>query len=145
MHIGADKKRIQPESIKLFIEGQAFSQSYDSAPCPSPPPSYVSKLDRRYTGRLRKRDNMQSGEMGRGGWASERLVVLAIVSSGALRKICWFVDPDLMVQDPGCLLAGVPNLHVIVQVLRQKICIILRSLMVKKTMPIYMRLHRDTY
>jgi hypothetical protein len=47
------------------------------------------------------------------------------------------VETDLMVQDPGCLLAGVPDLHVIVQVLRQKICIILRSLMVKKTMPIY--------
>jgi hypothetical protein len=31
------------------------------------------------------------------------------------------VETDLMVEDPGCLLAGVPDLHVIVQVLRQKI------------------------
>jgi hypothetical protein len=81
------------------------------------------------------------------GWARERLVVLAcaIVLSGALRKDVDLVETDLMMQDPGCLLAGVPDLHVIVQVLRQKICIILRSLMGKKTMPIYMRLHRDTY
>jgi hypothetical protein len=63
---------------------------------------------------------MQSVEEGRG-WPRERLVVLAcaIVLSGALRKDVDLVDTDLMVQDPGCLLAGVPDLHVIVQVLRQ--------------------------
>jgi hypothetical protein len=52
----------------------------------------------------------------------ETWVVLAcaIVLSGALRKDFDLVDTDLMVQDPGCLLAGVPDLHVIVQVLRPK-------------------------
>ncbi len=50
----------------------------------------------------------------------------AIVPSGALRKDVDLVETDLMVEDPGCLLAGVPDLHVIVQVLWQKNCIILR-------------------
>ncbi len=51
----------------------------------------------------------------------ETWVVLAcaIVLSGALRKDVDLVETDLMVEDPGCLLAGVPDLHVIVQVLRQ--------------------------
>jgi hypothetical protein len=39
------------EKIERFIEGQAFLQSYDSAP--SPAPSSVSELNRRHTGRLR--------------------------------------------------------------------------------------------
>ncbi len=51
------------ENIERFIEGQAFSRSYDLAP-PSPPPSPVSMLDRRNTGRLR--DNLHNGEGGRG-------------------------------------------------------------------------------
>jgi hypothetical protein len=47
-----------PESVKSFIEDHAFSRSYDLALRPStPPPSPVSKLDWRHTGRLRKRDN----------------------------------------------------------------------------------------
>jgi hypothetical protein len=41
---------------------------YDLPPPPSSPPaSNDSKLDRRHTGRLRKRDNLLTGEVGRGG------------------------------------------------------------------------------
>ncbi len=40
---------------------QAFSGSYDSAPRPPPPPSPSIKLDRRPTGRLRKRDMLLTG------------------------------------------------------------------------------------
>jgi len=53
--------------IERFIDGQAFSRSYDLAPpSPQPPPtaptlSPVSKLRRRHTGRLRKRDNLPTG------------------------------------------------------------------------------------
>jgi hypothetical protein len=51
-----------PESIEYFIDGQALSPSYDLAP-----PSPISKLDRRHTGRLRKRDNLLTwGGGGRG-------------------------------------------------------------------------------
>ncbi len=58
-----------PKSIELFIEGQAFSQSYDLAPpSPSLPPYPVSRLNRRrHTGRLRKRDNLLTGEGREGG------------------------------------------------------------------------------
>ncbi len=42
------------ESIEWFREGQAFSPSCDLAPRPAPPPSFVSKLDRQHTGRLRR-------------------------------------------------------------------------------------------
>jgi hypothetical protein len=46
------------ERTEIFIEGQAFLQLYDSAPTPPPLPiTAVSKLDRRKTGRLGKRDN----------------------------------------------------------------------------------------
>jgi hypothetical protein len=52
-----------PESIEYFIEGQAFPPPYDLAPRPPlPPPSPVSKLVRRHTGRLRKRYNLLMGE-----------------------------------------------------------------------------------
>jgi hypothetical protein len=44
-----------PSSIECFLEGPAFSQSYDLAHPPPIPPSPVSKVDRRHTGRLRKR------------------------------------------------------------------------------------------
>jgi hypothetical protein len=50
-----------PESIELFVKGQAFSRTYDLAPRPTLPPSSpspVSKLDRRHTGKLRKRDSL---------------------------------------------------------------------------------------
>ncbi len=38
----------------------------DLVPHPPPPPSSVSKLDRRHTGRLRKRDKLLTGEGGKG-------------------------------------------------------------------------------
>jgi len=44
------------ESIEWIMEDQAFSPSYDVAPRPPPPPSPVSNIDRRHTGRLRKRE-----------------------------------------------------------------------------------------
>jgi hypothetical protein len=51
-----------------------MSQSYDSAPRPPPP-----KLDRRHTGRLRKRDSLLSrdgeGEGGRGAESQESLIL----------------------------------------------------------------------
>ncbi len=54
-------------NIEWFIEGQAFSWSYDLVPRPPPPPSCpVSKLDRRHTGKLKKRDNLLTGEGGEG-------------------------------------------------------------------------------
>ncbi len=54
-----------PESIGRFIEGQAFFRSCDSAPRPPlgpslPPP--VSKVDRRHTGKPRKRNNLLTWE-----------------------------------------------------------------------------------
>ncbi len=51
------------ESIEWFTEDQAFSLSYDLAPPPLP---LLSKLDRKYTERLRNRDNLLNG-WGRGG------------------------------------------------------------------------------
>ncbi len=54
------------QSIEWFIEDHAFSQTYDLASCPSPHLSSVSMLDQRYTRRLRKRDNFQSWDEGRG-------------------------------------------------------------------------------
>ncbi len=50
--------RRTPESIEWFVEGQPFWRSDDSAPRPLPPPptpTPVIKLDRRRTGRLKKR------------------------------------------------------------------------------------------
>jgi hypothetical protein len=61
------QRQIGPESIRGFIEDQASSSSYDLAPSYPPPPSPVSKVDRRHTGRLRKRNNLQTGE-GLRGW-----------------------------------------------------------------------------
>jgi hypothetical protein len=63
-----------PESIEWFIEGQAFSPSADLAHPPSPPPSHVSKLDRRQTKRLRKRDKLLTGEVEEGGWGARGLL-----------------------------------------------------------------------
>jgi len=57
------------ESIEWYIEGQAFSPSYF---VPNPPPP-DSKLDRRHTGRLRKRDNLLTGEGG-WGWVRSRII-----------------------------------------------------------------------
>ncbi len=50
------------ESTEGFIEGHAFSQSYDLAPRPFLPPSSGRKLDWRHTERLRKRNNWVTGE-----------------------------------------------------------------------------------
>jgi hypothetical protein len=47
----------------MIKEYQAFLPSYDLAP----PLSSFSKLDRRHTERLRKRDNLLTGEGGEGG------------------------------------------------------------------------------
>ncbi len=62
------------ELIEWLIEGQAFSRSFSFAPRPPPlPPSPVRNLDRRHTGRLRKRGNFLKGEGGRG-WARSRII-----------------------------------------------------------------------
>ncbi len=53
----------ESESIfESFIEGMALSRPYDLAPRPSPPPSPVCKIDRRQIERLRKIDNLLTGE-----------------------------------------------------------------------------------
>ncbi len=65
------------ESVEWFIEDQAFSPSYYLPPPPHPPP--VSKLDRRQTGRLRKRDNLLIGEGGRGAKSARKPGALKII------------------------------------------------------------------
>ncbi len=67
-----------PESIKLFIEGQAFSRSNDLVPHLPPPPSSVSKLDRRHTGRLRNREKLLTVEQC---WAQIRYSLPVTVTS----------------------------------------------------------------
>ncbi len=54
----------EPEGFEWFIDGQAFSPSYDLAHPPSPPTSPVRKLERRHTGKRWKRDNLLTGEGG---------------------------------------------------------------------------------
>jgi hypothetical protein len=113
------KRGIQPESFKLFIEGPAFSQSYNLAPRPPLPP--LCKYARPAIHRKTEKERQSAvGEGGKRVGETSVVLACAIVSFGALRKDVGFVETDLMVQDPGCLLAGVPDLHVIVQVLRQK-------------------------
>jgi hypothetical protein len=53
------------ENIEWLIEGQSFSQSFDLVPR-HPLPSPVNNLDRRLTERLRKRDNLLTGEGAKG-------------------------------------------------------------------------------
>ncbi len=53
--------RYSPEGWKN-VENRAFLPSYDLAPPPSPMPFPVCNLDRRHTGRLRKRCNLPTGE-----------------------------------------------------------------------------------
>jgi hypothetical protein len=48
----------------IIIEDQAFSLSSDMAPPPPPSPPPRHKALPRYTGRLRKRDNLLAGERG---------------------------------------------------------------------------------
>ncbi len=75
--------KLSPERIARFLEALTFSRSYDSAPRPPPPPSLVSKLDRRHTRRQRMRDNFLTGEGGgevglgwsRSIWPQESLVL----------------------------------------------------------------------
>ncbi len=57
-----------PESIKLFIEGKAFSRSYALAP---PPPVSRERTRPATQGRLRKSDNLLTGEGGRKGMGME--------------------------------------------------------------------------
>jgi hypothetical protein len=64
-----DYHKFYPESIGWFLEDQAFSLSYDLAlPCIL---STVRQLDRRHTGRLRKRDNLLTEE---GGWVRSQII-----------------------------------------------------------------------
>jgi hypothetical protein len=55
----------QTESLELFIEDQDFSPPYDLA-TQLIPLSPGSKLDRRPTGSLRKRENLLTGKGGGG-------------------------------------------------------------------------------
>ncbi len=59
------------ESVEWFMEDQAFSQSYDLDPPTPTPSSPVSKLYRRHTERLRKRDNLLTREGEGGGRGSK--------------------------------------------------------------------------
>jgi hypothetical protein len=52
--------------MEWFIEDQAFLLSSDSAPRLPPPPSHFRMPDLRHTGRLKKGDNMLTGEGGKG-------------------------------------------------------------------------------
>ncbi len=76
----------------LFTEDQAFYPSYDLAPLPPPPTSSspVSKLDRRHTGRLRKRDNLltRSGGQGRSQIIrrQERLILFKTCHTSQVRQ-----------------------------------------------------------
>ncbi len=61
----------EPESIEWFIEGRAFSRSYDFAPRPSPHPTPLPLLNS--TGDTQEdwaRENLMAGEW-EGGWAEE--------------------------------------------------------------------------
>ncbi len=68
----------QPENIKWLIEDLAFSTSYDWAPLPLLPPPLpsvllLSRLERRHTRRLRKRDNLLTEERERG-WGRSQII-----------------------------------------------------------------------
>jgi hypothetical protein len=64
---GFTNKESRGSRKEWFIDGQAFSRSYDLAhrPTPSQPPPPTSKVDQRHSGRLRKRDElrMERGEV----------------------------------------------------------------------------------
>ncbi len=57
---------VRAECIEWFVEDQTVSPLYYLAPPPPPPhfSHHYSKLDRRHTGRLRKRDSLLTGEGG---------------------------------------------------------------------------------
>jgi hypothetical protein len=52
----------------------AFLRPYDLAARPPPPLSSFSKLDRRHTGRLKKRDNLPTREGGGRVWAKSQII-----------------------------------------------------------------------
>jgi hypothetical protein len=60
-----------PESIEWFIEDHPFSSSYYPPLSLFPNPSPFSKLNRRHTGRRRKRDSLLTEERGKGWWRSQ--------------------------------------------------------------------------
>jgi hypothetical protein len=58
----------------MIYRGTGFLATYNLAPPhPFPSPSPISKLDRRHTGKLRKRENIQTGENGRG-WRRSQII-----------------------------------------------------------------------
>jgi hypothetical protein len=75
------------ESIEWFIEDQAFSLSMIWLIPPSPTPLSRHKLDRRHKGRLRKRDNLLTGEGGQ--WGEPIHMMVAARKSGPLYIISW--------------------------------------------------------
>ncbi len=62
------------ESIEWFIEGQAFSLSYDFAPRPPPAPSPVSKLDPATHRKTEKERQLADRREGEGGRARSRII-----------------------------------------------------------------------
>jgi hypothetical protein len=57
---------LHPESIEGFIEGQAFSRSYDLAPRPTPSLPLPAVSSKFYTQEVRKREITCSRELGVG-------------------------------------------------------------------------------
>ncbi len=58
----------------MIYRGTGFLATYNLAPPhPFPAPSPISKLDRRHTGKVRKRENMLTGE-DRGGWGRSQII-----------------------------------------------------------------------
>jgi hypothetical protein len=76
----------------MFIEGQASSRPYDLAPA-SPPPSPVSELDWRLTGRLRKRDILlPGGAVEEPSHMTARKPMNHSILSGVLIKLEFFIS-----------------------------------------------------
>jgi hypothetical protein len=73
------------------VEGQVFKWPYDSVLAQPFPPSPVSKLDRRHTGRLRKRDNLLTREIkgvGRGADSCDRKKAWSSINHSILSVLC---------------------------------------------------------
>jgi hypothetical protein len=114
--------RHRPESISWMLEPGFLAVVRYLAPLPSPLPSPNSKLDRRHTGRLRKRENLLTGEAVlwtriRMFWASWIRIRILLWSSKKSKKISipsvfWLVydffisEKDVNVQDPNLLVKG---------------------------------------
>jgi hypothetical protein len=75
------------QGVLMIYRGPGFlaDATYDLAPCP-PQPSPVSKLDRRHTGRLKKKDNLLSEEGGgrRGAESYDRKKVWSSINHSIL-------------------------------------------------------------